>query len=60
MSRKLAQFTDIQFGLAVGGMSVKAQEAELRARPDVVVATPGRLVDHIQNTYSFDLQACFC
>jgi hypothetical protein len=34
MARKLAAFTDIQFGLAVGGMNVKIQEAELRARPD--------------------------
>lgn len=41
--------------MAVGGMSVKVQEAELRARPDIVVATPGRLVDHVQNTHSFDL-----
>jgi ATP-dependent RNA helicase DDX27 len=36
-------------------MSLKVQEAELRQRPDVVIATPGRLVDHIQNTHSFDL-----
>ena len=34
MARKLAAFTDIQFGLAVGGMNVKVQEAELRTRPD--------------------------
>ena len=55
MSKKLAQFTDISFGLAVGGMGLRPQEAELRARPDVIVATPGRLVDHITNTFSFSL-----
>eukprot|EP00038_Savillea_parva_P026788 m.56197 g.56197 ORF g.56197 m.56197 type:complete len:810 (-) comp7660_c0_seq1:75-2504(-) len=55
MSKKLAQFTDVTFGLAVGGMALRPQEAELRARPDVVVATPGRLVDHITNTFSFSL-----
>jgi len=36
-------------------MSLKVQEVELRNRPDIVVATPGRLVDHIHNTHSFDL-----
>jgi len=56
MAQKLAQFTDVTFGLSVGGMSVRAQEQELRKRPDVLIATPGRLVDHIQNTHSFDLQ----
>eukprot|EP00041_Stephanoeca_diplocostata_P025562 m.671598 g.671598 ORF g.671598 m.671598 type:complete len:776 (+) comp22774_c0_seq3:184-2511(+) len=55
MSKKLAQYTDIEFGLAVGGMALRVQEAELRARPDIVVATPGRLVDHITNTFGFTL-----
>ena len=35
---------------------MKDQEAELRRNPDIIVATPGRLVDHLQNTPSFDLQ----
>lgn len=52
----MAKFTDITFGLAVGGFSVKLQEKELRSRPDVVIATPGRLADHIQNTHSFALE----
>ena len=42
--------------MAIGGTSLKVQEIEMRARPDIVVATPGRLVDHIQNTHSFDLE----
>lgn len=28
------------------------QEAELRARPDIVICTPGRMVDHIMNSAS--------
>ncbi len=28
--------------------------AELRTRPDVVVATPGRLLDHITNSAGVD------
>ncbi|EHK98061.1 putative ATP-dependent RNA helicase drs1 [Glarea lozoyensis 74030] len=37
---KLASHTDIKFCLAVGGLSLKVQEAELRLRPDVIIATP--------------------
>lgn len=40
MTAKLAQFTDIRVGLVVGGLSVAAQAAALRARPEIVVATP--------------------
>ncbi|GJJ09682.1 hypothetical protein Clacol_003906 [Clathrus columnatus] len=54
---KLAAHTDIQFCLTVGGLSLKAQEAALRARPDVVIATPGRLIDHLRNSPSFGLDA---
>ena len=39
---KLAQFTDVRAGLVVGGLSVGAQAAALRARPEIVVATPVR------------------
>lgn len=50
---KLASHTDIKFCLAVGGLSLKMQEAELRLRPDVIVATPGRFIDHMRNSASF-------
>ncbi|KAG6851047.1 hypothetical protein H0H93_002939 [Arthromyces matolae] len=52
---KLAALTDIRMSLIVGGLSVKAQEADLRSRPDIVIATPGRLIDHIRNSPSFTL-----
>ncbi|KAJ3190851.1 nucleolar DEAD-box protein required for synthesis of 60S ribosomal subunit, partial [Irineochytrium annulatum] len=51
----LAKFTDIQLCLCVGGLSSKLQEVELKRRPDVIIATPGRLIDHIQNSPSFNL-----
>ncbi|KAJ7103512.1 DEAD-domain-containing protein [Mycena belliarum] len=54
---KLATHTDIRFCLIVGGLSVKSQEVALRSRPDVVIATPGRLIDHIHNSPSFTLDA---
>lgn len=52
---KLAAHTDIRFCLVVGGLSLKSQEAALRTRPDVIIATPGRLIDHIRNTPTFTL-----
>nr|GAT44205.1 DEAD-domain-containing protein [Mycena chlorophos] len=55
VGRKLAAHTDIQFCLVVGGLSVKSQEIALRSRPDVVIATPGRLIDHIHNSPAFTL-----
>lgn len=52
---KLAAHTDIKFTLAVGGLSLKAQEAELKLRPDVIIATPGRFIDHMRNSASFNV-----
>ncbi|CAK8565529.1 unnamed protein product [Lathyrus sativus] len=55
MIEKLAQFTDIRSCLIVGGLSTKVQEAALRSMPDIVVATPGRMIDHLRNSMSVDL-----
>ena len=38
-----------------GGLDIKQQEAALRRGPDIVIATPGRLIDHLQNTPNFTL-----
>jgi ATP-dependent RNA helicase DDX27 len=53
VATKLAQFTDVKFCLCVGGLSVKSQEMELRKGPDVVIATPGRFIDHVRNSQGF-------
>ncbi|KAM8713359.1 hypothetical protein ACLKA7_013641 [Drosophila subpalustris] len=57
VTKQLCQFTTIDVGLAIGGLDVKAQEAVLRQNPDIVIATPGRLIDHIKNTPSFSLDS---
>ncbi|EUC66835.1 ATP-dependent RNA helicase DRS1 [Rhizoctonia solani AG-3 Rhs1AP] len=57
VAEKLGAFTDVRCALIVGGLSLKAQEATLRTRPDLVVATPGRLIDHLRNSRSFALDA---
>ncbi|KAL6506708.1 DEAD-box ATP-dependent RNA helicase 28 [Orobanche hederae] len=56
MIGKLAQFmSDIRCCLVVGGLSPKVQEAALRSLPDIVVATPGRMIDHLRNSLSVHL-----
>ncbi|MBN3299874.1 DDX27 helicase, partial [Amia calva] len=55
VARQLAQFSSITTCLAVGGLDLKSQEAALRAGPDILIATPGRLIDHLHNTPSFEL-----
>jgi ATP-dependent RNA helicase DDX27 len=56
VAMSLAQFTDITFAQLVGGFSVREQEALLKRRPDVVIATPGRFIDHMRNSASFAVE----
>jgi len=44
-----AKFSDIKSTLAYGGVSIKTQVNALKEGVDVLVATPGRLFDHIVN-----------
>lgn len=57
VSKELAQYTSVEIGLSVGGLDLKTQEANLRRQPDIVIATPGRLIDHIKNTPGFSLDS---
>ncbi|KAI5118983.1 hypothetical protein M0805_001122 [Coniferiporia weirii] len=41
---------NIQTAVIVGGMDMIAQAIELNNRPHVVVATPGRIVDHLKSS----------
>jgi ATP-dependent RNA helicase DDX27 len=41
--------------LLVGGLSLKAQEMTLRHFPDIVIGTPGRIIDHARNAPNFSL-----
>lgn len=51
MLSRLSQYTDMVTCLVVGGSkNMRVQESELRARPDIVVCTPGRMLDHLMNS----------
>jgi ATP-dependent RNA helicase DDX27 len=50
---KLATFTDVTFCQLIGGFSLREQENVLKKRPDVIIATPGRFIDHMRNSPSF-------
>ena len=57
VSGKLAAFSDVSVALIAGGLPMRPQEAELRRRPEIVIATPGRLIDHLENTPQFNLDS---
>lgn len=41
----------------VGGMDMVSQALQLAKKPHILIATPGRLVDHLENTKGFNLKA---
>ena len=45
--------TDLVLASAVGGMDIRAERRALSGRVDVLIGTPGRLVDHLKRN-SFD------
>jgi len=46
--RDYARFTDLKVSVVYGGVGYGRQLDELRAGVDILVATPGRLLDHIE------------
>ncbi|KAF4522524.1 hypothetical protein B566_EDAN009971 [Ephemera danica] len=47
----------VQCAVIVGGMDMVTQAMTLARKPHVIIATPGRLVDHLENTKGFSLRA---
>lgn len=43
-------------GLVIGGDKKSKEKARLRKGVNVLVSTPGRLLDHLENTKSFDIR----
>ncbi len=46
--RDFGRFTDLTVGLMYGGVGYGKQREELKSGIDVIVATPGRLLDHLE------------
>ncbi|CAD8095009.1 unnamed protein product [Paramecium primaurelia] len=57
MFQKLNQFSNSTAALVIGAVPIQQQEAELRRYPDIIIATPGRIVDLMKNSFSIDLSS---
>lgn len=46
--QEVFQQLDMRTALLIGGAPMRKQISELKARPSVIIATPGRLLDHME------------
>ncbi|NXX41882.1 DDX49 helicase, partial [Tricholaema leucomelas] len=54
--RVLGKPLNLKDCVVVGGMDMVAQALELSRKPHVVIATPGRLADHLRSSNTFSLK----
>ncbi|OLL24570.1 ATP-dependent rRNA helicase rrp3, partial [Neolecta irregularis DAH-3] len=47
----------LKVAVVVGGMDMMSQSLALMKRPHIIVCTPGRLQDHLENTKGFSLRS---
>ncbi|KAL8716357.1 MAG: hypothetical protein Q9220_000264 [cf. Caloplaca sp. 1 TL-2023] len=52
----LGSLINVRSCVLVGGMDMVPQSIALGKKPHIVVATPGRLLDHLENTKGFSLR----
>lgn len=52
----LGSIINVKTAVLVGGMDMVSQAITLGKKPHVIVATPGRLLDHLENTKGFSLK----
>ena len=51
-AKALARHTRLRAAAIYGGVGMRPQEAALRSGTDIIVATPGRLLDHMRYDYT--------
>lgn len=55
--KRLTPFApQVRTAVIVGGMEMVSQAIALGKKPHIIVATPGRLLDHLENTKGFSLR----
>jgi len=52
----LGSLINVKCVVLVGGMDMVPQSIALGKKPHIIVATPGRLLDHLENTKGFSLK----
>lgn len=53
----LGSTINVRTAVIVGGMDMVPQSIALGKKPHIIVATPGRLLDHLENTKGFTLRS---
>jgi ATP-dependent RNA helicase RhlE len=56
LAQQMPRANHIRGAVLIGGAPIRAQQNQLRYDPDIIIATPGRLIDHLQNG-SVDLRS---